>query len=111
MKYIDGRVMHIGDTVLFQKKMLGTVQAVLDLREFSPVLDPSEFSGMETGLMVEFHDGSSLFFEELPEDLMLLKRNSSYADEVREDIIKRNPGEPVLVPLPDTADIPEHQLW
>ncbi|WP_019001144.1 hypothetical protein [Succinimonas amylolytica] len=92
MKYSDGRVMHIGDVVLFRQKMLGTVQAVLDMREFSPVMDPSEFSGIETGLMVEFHDGSALFFEETPGELLLLKRNDSYAEEVRESIRRRMSG-------------------
>ena len=89
MKYSDGRVMHIGDVVLFRQKMLGTVQAVLDMREFSPVMDPSEFSGIETGLMVEFHDGSALFFEETPGDLLLLGRNASYAEEIKNGIRQR----------------------
>lgn len=75
MKYNSGEVAHIGDEVLIANDDLGIVVFSVDTDEYSEKYPKSEWAYLKKGIMIKSKKMGLVHFEELDEDVELLKRS------------------------------------
>jgi hypothetical protein len=84
MRYADGRIVRIGDTVCLKAKSLGVVVCSIDTVEYSADFPQSRYNYLEKGIFIEFSNKEVIYVEDYIEGLVLVGRNNEFLKEVSE---------------------------
>jgi hypothetical protein len=79
MKYLDGQVVKLGDTVALEKDEHGVVVCSIDTGEYSEAYPPAQWSYLESGVLIKFPSYGLVHYKEPDPDLRLVARASVQA--------------------------------
>lgn len=84
MRYADGRLVHLGDTICFRAKNLGVVVCSIDTDEYSADFSKGKYDHLEKGIFIEFSNNEIIYLEEYTDGLVLVGRNYEFLKVVSE---------------------------